>query len=176
MSEQFVGEIRILPYPRGAPVGWLLCNGALLAIAQYEVLYQLLGTVYGGDGISTFAVPDLRGAVPIHQGQGPGTSRYVLAQRGGSENVTLTSQQMAQHTHPVIASATAASTTDPTTAVTAALASEPFYSTVASGTPTANFPSNTIGWTGGNQPHENTAPTLTVNFCISTIGVFPTQS
>jgi len=175
MSDPYIGEIRILPYPRGAPNGWQKCDGTLLSISEYETLYVLLGTTYGGNGVTTFGVPDLRGAVPIHQGHGAGLSSYVLGQKGGAETVTLTLSQMAQHTHSVMASGTAASSANPTGAVTAALASEPFYASVASGTTTTNFPTNTISAAGGNQPHANIAPTLAVNYCIATAGIFPSQ-
>lgn len=111
MGTPFIGEIRLFGFGR-TPQGWQACDGSLLQISEYEPLYVLLGTAYGGNGTSTFAVPDLRGRVPVHQGQGPGLSNYVLAQRAGTETVTLTDLQMPAHTH--VAQATTAGDSDGT--------------------------------------------------------------
>jgi microcystin-dependent protein len=177
MSTPFIGEIRIFPYVRGAPVDWQVCDGSLLSISEYEALYQLIGTTYGGDGQSTFAVPDLRARVPLHQGQGPGLSAYALGQTAGSETVTLTVQQMPSHFHNIIASTAPAAFDSPAGTLPAAVvdpAVDQFYTPDATGTAT-NFPASTVSLTGGNQPHDNTAPTLTLRYCIATVGIFPSQ-
>jgi microcystin-dependent protein len=175
MSEQYVGEIRLFPYGRGAPNGWQLCDGSLLPISQYEVLYTLIGTTYGGNGQSTFAVPDLRGRIPIHNGTGPGLSTYVTGQVAGTETVLLSTSQMASHFHILVASAAAGNSTAPAGNLLATVVNEPFYATVDPGMSNYQFPPTTIGLDGGNLPHDNTAPTLTLNYCIATVGVFPSQ-
>ena len=175
MSDPYIGEIQLLPYPRGAPMGWQLCDGSLLAISQYDILFMLIGTTYGGDGVSSFGVPDLRGRVPIHQGTGTGLSTYALGQTGGTETVTLTLQQMASHTHFETASTVPGTSTSPQNNVTAALASETFYAVAGDDSTAYPLPSNTIGVAGGGQGHENVAPTLTLNYCIAWQGIFPQQ-
>jgi microcystin-dependent protein len=175
MSNQYVGEIRLFPYSRGAPDSWQLCDGTLLPISQYEVLYTLIGTTYGGNGVSTFAVPDLRGRVPIHNGTGLGLSPYVAGQMAGTESVLLTQSQMASHFHVLIASAAAGNSTAPTGNLLATVPNEPFYATVEQGMSTYQFPATTIGMDGNNLPHDNTAPTLALNYCIALYGIFPSQ-
>jgi microcystin-dependent protein len=176
MSTPYVGEIRMFGFPR-VPNGWLPCNGGLYSIAEYEVLYTLIGTTYGGDGQVTFATPSLSGRVPIHQGQGPGLSRYVMGQMAGSEDVTLLSMQMPQHNHPMGATQTAASVkTVNSTVELGALSTDTMYATDISGaTPLISAPQSTQ-LVGGNSAHENTMPTLTVQYCIAWAGVFPSQS
>jgi microcystin-dependent protein len=178
MSQWYVGEIRLLPYSRGAPIGWQLCNGALLPISQYDVLYTLLGTTYGGDGVSTFGVPDLRGRIPIHQGTGVGLSNYVLGQKSGAEVITLTSAQMPSHPHALLEStlpATSASVTSTASVMAAGITGDPFYAAPA-GTPPQNLPLQTVQTDGGSQPHDNCAPTLVLNYCIAYVGIYPSQS
>jgi microcystin-dependent protein len=177
MSEPFIGEIRLFTYPRGAPSGWQLCDGSLLSIAEYQPLYNLITTTYGGDGSSTFGVPDLRGRVPVHQGTGLGLSTYVMGQTAGDENVTLTQQQLASHFHFEVASVTPGVASSPAGNVPATVADINLYTTVTGGgggDPYA-LPSNTIGFTGGATAHDNTAPTLTLNYCIATVGIYPNQ-
>lgn len=179
MSECYVGEIRILPYARGAPSGWQVCNGSLLAISEYEVLYTLLGTTYGGDGQMTFGVPDLRGRVPLHQGTGPGLTPRTIGEMSGTESVTLTVQQMASHGHFMLASTDPGTALTPTNAVLAAVptsVAEQFYTPSIAGATAATFPASAVRPAGGNQPHDNTAPTLTLQYCIATFGIYPTQS
>lgn len=176
MSDPYVGEIRLFPYGRGAPVNWHVCDGTLLPISQYEVLYTLLGTSYGGDGQTTFGLPDLRGRVPIHNGTGTGLSTYVLGQQAGTETVTLTPNQMASHFHNILASGATGNSTSPANNVLATAANEPFYATVTPGLSTYQFPASTIGTTGSTLPHENTAPTLALNYCIALFGIYPSQS
>ncbi|WP_455918574.1 phage tail protein [Ensifer canadensis] len=176
MSTPYVGEIRMFGFHR-VPTGWQACDGSLLSIAQYETLYTLIGTTYGGDGVSTFAVPDLRGRVPLHWGNGQGLTPRVLGQVGGTESVTLLSPQLPSHSHPLFATtATAAATAVGPTVEFGAVASDTLYATDVSGlTGRLTSPASTSP-TGGNQPHDNTMPTLTVQFCIAHYGVFPQQS
>ena len=176
MTTPYLGEIRLLPYPRGAPTGWHLCDGSLISIAQYDSLYVLLGTIYGGDGVQTFALPDLRGRIPIHQGTGRGLSTYVAGQMAGTETVTLTSLQMAQHQHFELASTEVGTSHLPTGNLTAVITGETFYGQGGDGSAVYPLPATTIGATGGNQAHDNTAPTLTLNYCIAMVGVFPSQN
>jgi microcystin-dependent protein len=170
-----MGEIRLFPYPRGAPSDWHLCDGTLLSIAEYDALYTLLGTNYGGDGVTTFGLPDLRGRIPIHQGTGIGLSTYVLGQSSGSETVTLTTQQMPAHPHIEVASTAAGNSASPTGNITATIPGAAFYGQQGDGT-AYSLPANTIGNTGSNLPHENTAPTLTLNYCIALYGIYPQQN
>ena len=171
MSEPFLGEIRAVGF-NFAPVGWAMCNGQLLSIAQNTALFSLLGTTYGGNGTTTFALPDLRGRVGIHQGQGPGLSPYVIGQVAGTETVTLIAQQMPQHNHVVNASGAAGTATRPTTAVLAKTTA-PAYAPASDGTVMA---ANMIGTAGGNQPHSNIQPYLAVNFIIALEGIFPSRN
>lgn len=178
MSEPFIGEIRMVGFnfaPRG---GWMLCNGQLLAIASNTALFSLLGTTYGGNGTTTFALPDLRGRVPLHQGQGPGLSDYVMGEASGSETVTLINSQMPMHNHALTANSDAggaststnnfiASPSDPSTGAAA-----PSF---AQSTNTVMNPQS-IGISGGNQPHQNMQPFLCVNFIIATQGIFPSRN
>ncbi|MBB5737668.1 microcystin-dependent protein [Xanthomonas arboricola] len=175
MGTPFIGEIRLFGFGR-TPQGWQACDGTLLSISEYETLFVLIGTTYGGDGQNTFAVPDLRGRVPLHQGQGPGLSNYVIAQRAGTETVALTGLQMPAHTHTLVATTAAATATAPSGLLPAAVSGDVFYvtdTTGATAVPMAT-PSTTIA--GGGQPHENTMPTLTVQYCIATTGIFPQQA
>ncbi|ROU06598.1 phage tail protein [Lysobacter enzymogenes] len=176
MSEPYLGEIRLFGFGR-VPQGWFACNGQLVSIAENDALYALLGTTYGGDGISTFGLPDLRGRIPVHQGQGPGLSNYVLGQRSGTESVTLIGQQMPQHTHTLVATTlTATAKTPAATLELGALNGDVLYVTDTSGA--AAFAANplSVGAVGGTQPHENQMPTLTAQYCIAQYGVFPSQS
>ena len=177
MTTPYVGEIRWFTFPRGAPVGWQLCNGALLSIAEYQTLYTLLGTAYGGDGVNTFGVPDLRARVPIHQGQGLGLSAYVIGEVGGAEGVTLQSSQLGGHTHTIIAQTGAATAATPANNMLAALPSgESMYTSTLAGTVRDQMAPTEIRQTGQSLPHENCAPTLTINACIATYGVFPSRN
>ena len=176
MSDQYIGEIRLLPYLRGAPEAWQICDGSLLQIANYPALYQLLGTIYGGDGQQTFGVPDLRGRVPIHKGNGLGLAPRQLGEIGGSESVTLTIPQMAAHNHIMLASATPGNSENPANAVVCALAASRAAVLLAVNPPgPAGFPFTAApGQNGGSsQPHDNTAPTATLQYCIALEGVFP---
>lgn len=169
MAEPFLGEIRMFGF-EFAPRGWATCNGQLLPINQNDALFSLLGTIYGGNGTSTFALPNLQSSVAIHQGQRAGLSAYVVGQQGGAETVTLTTSEIPGHTHPVEANASAATSEKPGGNV---LAHAKAYRTATDGT-TMN--AGMIGAAGGGQPHPNIQPYLVVNFCIALVGIFPTQN
>ena len=169
MAQPYVGEIRMFA-GNFAPAGWMFCDGQLLPISEYETLFQLIGTTYGGDGESTFALPDLRGRIPIHQGNG-----FILAETGGAEEITLTVQQIPAHTHALLGSAVNATTTSPTGNVAATM---PEVTTFAYGTdnPPATLGAQSIGPVGGSQPHTNFQPYLCVDFIISLFGIYPSPS
>ena len=159
------------------PNNWQPCDGSLLPIAEYDTLYSLIGTTYGGDGQVTFGVPDLRGRVPIHQGQGPGLSNYVIGQIAGSEQVTVLTPQMPAHTHTLVATTTAASAVTPGTGLLpGSVSGESFYvNDITGSTALPMSPQSTSG-AGGNQPHENRMPTLTAQYCIALYGIYPSRS
>ncbi len=166
MAQPYVGEIRMFG-GTFAPAGWMFCEGQLLPIAENETLFQLIGTTYGGDGQSTFALPDLRGRIPIHQGNG-----FILAEAGGAESVTLTTQQLPAHTHPLLASNVNGSTSLPENNLLAKSTSNEPYAPF-----NADFAlrATAISPVGGSQPHTNLQPYLCVNFIISLFGIFPIQ-
>lgn len=191
MSQPFIGEIILVGF-NFAPVGWAKCDGQLLPIAENDALFILIGTKYGGDGQTTFALPDLRSRVPIGMGQGPGLSPYIIGAAGGVETVTLTTSQLASHAHAVDVSGLTAPpkcTSAPgnqrspggnvpaseAAGVTAPYSSLAPNADMASGsmTVTGSVPDSTA--TGGNLPHDNLQPTLVMNYCISLFGVFPSS-
>ncbi len=169
MGTSYVGEIRMFG-GNFAPVGWAFCQGQLLPISENDALFQLIGTTYGGDGQSTFALPNLQSRVPVHVGTGGGSS-YVLGQSGGVESVTLTVNQIPAHHHAPLASTGAGPQSSPAGNVWANSTNLP-YSTNA---PAAALAPNAVQAAGGSQPHDNMIPYLVVNFIISLFGVFPTQ-
>jgi microcystin-dependent protein len=173
VSSPYIGEIRIFA-GNFAPQGWMFCEGQLLPIAQYDTLFNLIGTTYGGDGQTTFALPDLRGRVPVHAGQGSGLSPRNLADRGGEETVTLTLNQVPLHTHAAQASSAAATSTNPSGAVWAA-GSGAQFSDQSPDAQMQQSPAQAIQPAGGNQPHDNMLPYLCVSFIISLFGIFPSQ-
>lgn len=176
MSTPFVGEIRMLGFGR-TPTGWQACDGSLLPISQYDVLFSLLGTTYGGDGQNTFAVPDLRGRLPVHQGQGQGLSNRVIGEIAGTETVTLLPQQMPAHTHTLMATTSAATTVTPgTSLLPGTVSGDTFYVNTITGNTAAPLSAQMIAASGGSQPHDNTMPTLTVQYCIATDGIYPQQA
>ncbi len=167
----YIGEIRMFG-GNFAPNGWLFCEGQLLPISENEALFQLIGTTYGGDGQSTFALPDLRSRVPIHFGQGFGLTNRAISETGGVESVTLTAQQIPAHSHPMLASSQTATTEFPTGAVLAGSAAVDSF-----GSPVGLLAlASTVSVTGGSQPHENMMPFLAINFIISLFGVFPSPT
>lgn len=173
MGEPFVGEIRMFG-GTFAPAGWAMCQGQLMPISQNDVLFTLIGTTYGGDGQETFAMPDLQGRFPLHQGQGPGISQnYQEGEKGGVESVTLTTNQIPIHNHAFLCSADLASATDPTGNVVAQPVSlNLFFGDVAA----SAFNSQAVTPVGGSQPHENLSPFLVLTFIISLFGIFPSQN
>lgn len=172
MSTPFIAEIRMFA-GNFAPAGWAICDGSLVPISENDAMFNLIGTIYGGDGQDTFALPDLRGRIPIHAGQGPGLSNYVIGQAAGTETVTLTVSQTPSHSHPYTATLNPAAATSPNNAVFARAAGDIYTSDVSSMSPLAP---QSVGSAGGSQPHENTMPYLVINFIISLYGIFPTQS
>jgi microcystin-dependent protein len=166
MSQPYVGEIRMFG-GNFAPAGWMFCDGSLLPISENETLFNLIGTTYGGDGQSTFALPDLRSRVPIHQGNG-----FTLAQMGGEENVTLTVSQIPAHTHVPQANSGTGTQTSPAGNVWANSANFPY----SPNAPSASMDPAAVGLAGGSQPHDNMIPFLVVNFIISLFGVYPSQN
>lgn len=169
MAQPYVGEIRMFA-GNFAPAGWMFCEGQLLPISENETLFQLIGTTYGGDGESTFALPDLRGRLPLHQGNG-----FILAETGGVEEVTLTVSQIPAHSHPYLASndqSTAISPQGNLAGVTNV--SKKVYANPAS--PLSLMAPQSIGQTGGSQPHNNFQPYLCVDFIISLFGIFPSPT
>jgi microcystin-dependent protein len=172
MSEPFVGEIRMFA-GNFAPRGWAFCDGQLLAVSQNDALFSLLGTVYGGDGRTTFGLPDLRGRLPIHAGHGPGLSERRLGAKGGAEKVTLTVNQLPSHPHNLEASNSASSSTDPTgRALTQA--DQNIYRSGAP-TTTAAMASESLTRVGGSRSHTNLMPFLCVHFIIALFGIYPSR-
>jgi microcystin-dependent protein len=182
MSEPFIGQLMIFA-GNFAPRGWATCDGQILSIAHNTALFSLLGTTYGGNGQTTFALPDLRGRVPMHVGTGPGLSSYVLGEVSGVETVTLINTQMPAHNHTVTNVINAAygpqsPTDNPSGAVPAGTGGGPtVYNSSSDGT-TMNpaMLQTTIGMAGGNQPHENRQPYLVMTFCIALQGIFPSRN
>ena len=172
MAETYLGEIRIFG-GNFAPRDWALCQGQLVAISQNDKLYALLGTKYGGDGVNTFALPDLRGRLPVHQGQGPTLSHRYMGQRYGSETERLTSSQIPEHTHPLQASTDSATKLDTVGHVLANFDPEKFYNPGEDATQINEFSPDAFGVSGGNQPHNNIMPFSGINFIIATRGTYP---
>jgi microcystin-dependent protein len=173
MSEPFLAEIRIFA-GNFAPRGWAFCNGQLLPIAQNTALFSLIGTTYGGDGRATTGLPNLQGRAPMHPGRGPGLTARRLGEKGGAETVTITEAQMPNHTHTLQASGRPATQDDP---------SEAQYLAPVTGATPYNAPNNldamasqALPNTGGNQPHNNLQPFLTLNFIIALVGLYPSRS
>jgi microcystin-dependent protein len=175
MSDPFVAEIRMVPF-NFAPRGWALCDGQLLPLSQNTALFSLLGTQYGGNGQTNFALPDLRGCSPMHHGQGPGLSLRFIGERGGSATVTLLASEMPQHNHAVAARSVNGTVNDPSGAVWAKArvgrANENRYAA----TPDTTMAPNAFGPSGSNAPHNNQQPYLTLNFIIALQGVYPPRS
>ena len=167
MAQPYVGEIRMFA-GNFAPAGWMFCEGQLLPISEYETLFQLIGTTYGGDGESTFALPDLRGRIPLHFGNG-----FTLAETGGAEEITLTVSQIPAHSHPLLATTTTATDQPPAGDV---LAQASLFFPYININPSAAMAAASIGSVGGSQPHNNFQPYLCVDFIISLFGIFPSQT
>jgi len=168
MAQPYVGEIRMFA-GNFAPAGWLLCEGQLLSISENETLFQLIGTTYGGDGQSTFALPDLRGRIPVHQGNG-----FILAETGGVEDVTLTVSQIPAHSHPFLASSVAGNSSSPQGNTVAQ--TDGTIGLYIADPPGVNMDPAAITPVGGSQPHTNFQPYLCINFIISLFGIFPSPT
>jgi microcystin-dependent protein len=173
--QSYIGQILLFAFPR-VPDGWAVCDGSLQRISDNPTLYQLIGTTYGGDGVNTFALPDLRGRVPLHWGQGNGLTPRFLGEKAGTETVTLVGNNLPSHNHQLQASpsTTAASATPGPTVefATAVGGVTPYASSITGATPEV-LAGSSIGMSGGNQPHNNMMPTLIMNYCISLYGVYP---
>jgi microcystin-dependent protein len=165
MTEPFIGEIQVFPFGF-APRGWAQCNGQLLPINQYQALFSLLGTMYGGDGRTTFALPDLRGRVALGVGAG-----YSQGQQAGEETHTLSISEMPAHAHQASASSAPPSSPNPSGATWANMGADAYAAS-----PNAQMAGNAVAPAGGGQPHENRSPYLTLNFCIALVGIFPSRS
>jgi microcystin-dependent protein len=175
MSNPFLAEIRIFPL-NFAPQGWALCNGQILPISQNAALFSLLGTTYGGNGTSTFGLPNLQGNVPIQPGQGPGLSQYVLGEMGGSPTVVLLHAEIPAHSHSLNVKETPPPATDPSPSSSEIFARSNGGAAYAAASNLGAMSPSTIAPTGGNQPHNNMMPYLALNFCIALQGIFPPRS
>lgn len=173
MAQPYVGEIRMFAgnFP---PVGWMLCQGQLLPISEYETLFVLIGTTYGGDGQETFALPNLAGRIPLHQGQGPGiANNYIVGEAAGVEQVTLTTGQMPAHNHTFLASSVNGTAQSPANET---LAANPTVQMFRQSDPEGTMNPQAIQSVGGSQPHENMMPFIVINYIISLFGLFPSQT
>ena len=168
MAQPYVGEIRMFA-GNFAPAGWMFCEGQLLPISENETLFQLIGTTYGGDGQSTFALPDLRGRIPLHQGNG-----FILAETGGAEEITLTVSQIPAHTHPMLASTNPGISANAQNNIICSSPSILLY--IEGQSPDTNLSPSVVSPVGGSQPHTNFQPYLCVDFIISLFGIFPSPT
>lgn len=179
MAQPFIGEVRMCGF-NFAPVDWALCNGQSVNIADNNALYALIGTTYGGDGVTTFNLPNLQGRLCVNQGQGNGLSNYIIGQMAGTESVTLLTQNLAQHNHSLSASQNAVTTNMPAGNVmglggTQGSVTANFYST-ASPVATGTMAPQTVSNTGSSLPHENRMPSLCVTFIIALFGIYPSRN
>ncbi len=172
MSDPFVGEIRMFA-GNFAPQGWALCDGQLLAVSQNDALFSLLGTIYGGDGRTTFGLPDLRGRVPIHMGQGPGLSNRPIGQKAGVEQVTVTVDQLPSHSHPMQATEELADSPNPGGKIPGRSTTVDLY---INDVPSGAMAGTSITAVGGSQAHTNLMPTQCINFIIALFGVYPSRN
>jgi microcystin-dependent protein len=173
MSEPYLGEIRMFAF-NFPPAGWALCNGQLLQISQYDALFNLLGPQFGGDGVTTFALPNLQSRVPVHMGSGPGLSPYVIGQTGGNENTSVLISNMPNHTHLVQCNTGGGNQASPSGNFPAVESTGTSLDYSSAGGATMN--SAMIGNAGGGVPINNIQPYLCVNFCIALTGVFPSRN
>jgi microcystin-dependent protein len=174
MADPFVAEIRIFPF-NFAPRGWAWCDGQLLPLSQNTALFSLLGTTYGGNGLSNFALPDLQGSAPMHPGQGPGLSLHDLGEQSGSETVSLLTSEIPSHTHSLMASTSPAASRDATNNPLARSRNGLAYQTNTTQN-LVNMAPQAVNTAGGNQPHNNMQPYLTLYFCIALQGVYPPRT
>jgi microcystin-dependent protein len=174
MSDQFVAEIRIFPF-NFPPQGWAFCDGQILPLSQNTALFSLLGTTYGGDGKTNFALPNMQGNAPMHPGQGPGLSLHDLGETGGSDTVTLLQSEIPSHSHAMAASTQDGLDNHPVNNLLAQGIGVAQYTDANTG-PFTNLNNNALASAGGGQPHNNMQPYLTLNFCIALQGVFPPRT
>ena len=172
MSEPFVGEIRMFA-GNFAPRGWALCDGQLLAVSQNDALFSLFGTIYGGDGRTTFGLPELRGRIPIHAGTGPGLTPRQLGSKAGRENETLTSNQMPSHNHDFSVSADPGTIQKPTGQYLASSSTVRLFRPTP---PNVSLDQSMIEFTGGSQQHNNIMPYLCINFIVALVGIYPSRN
>ena len=173
MSEPFVGEIRMFA-GNFAPRGWAFCDGSLLAVSQNDALFSLFGTIYGGDGRTTFGLPDLRGRIPIHQGSGPGLSPRAIGHKAGAESVTLNANQMPSHSHSLVPSNALGNVQSPSGKTMARIDAGDLYKTPPAPT-TPDMESDALGLTGGSQAHSNLMPALCIYFIVALVGIYPSR-
>ena len=166
MADSYIGEIKMFG-GNFAPLGYAFCDGSLLSISQFDALFNLIGTTYGGDGLATFGLPDLRGRIPVHQGSG-----FSLGQSSGTETVTLTSAQIPAHNHAVAANSNTGSSGNPQGNIVAGSTLTPYNTTAVD----INMGGSSIGNTGGSQPHDNIMPYQCVNYIIALEGIFPPRN
>jgi microcystin-dependent protein len=172
MSEPFVGEIRMFA-GNFAPRGWAFCDGQLLSVSQNDALFSLLGTIYGGDGRTTFGLPDLRGRIPIHAGDGPGLTSRRLGQKAGTESETITTGELPAHTHPLQGTDQFADSPNPASHAPAKSTTADVYIDEA---PSVNLASSAVTQTGGSQSHTNLMPFLCIHFIIALFGIYPSRT
>jgi microcystin-dependent protein len=175
MADPFVAEIRIFPF-NFAPTGWAFCDGQLLPLSQNTALFSLLGTTYGGNGKSNFALPDLQGRAPMHPGQGPGLSLHDLGETGGSETVTLLESEIPAHSHSLTASGAPGNSKTVAGGVLSRATGGNVYLPPGPSAPLVSMSPNALAPAGGDQPHNNLQPYLTLSFCIALQGVFPPRT
>jgi microcystin-dependent protein len=175
MTNPFVAEIRIFPF-NFAPTGWAFCAGQILPLSQNTALFSLLGTTYGGDGKSNFALPNMNGRSPMHPGQGPGLSLHDLGETGGETAVTLLESEIPSHPHTLFANDNAGNVASPGPTLCFAKGSPGAMYTTVTNSSLVNFSGNAIAPAGGDQPHNNLQPYLALNFCIALQGVYPPRT
>ncbi len=171
MSQPFIGEIKMFG-GNFAISGYAFCDGQLMAIAENDALFALIGTTYGGDGVTTFGLPDLQGRLPVHQGSGAGLTTRTIGEKSGTENVTLTANHLQAHNHTVVADSNNGTETSPSNRINAGSIANPYNTAVVDN----QMGSQSIGQAGGSQPHNNMMPYQSVSFIISLFGIFPSQS
>ena len=179
MSNPYIGEVRMFA-GTFAPANWAMCDGRQIAISQNSTLYTLIGTTYGGDGVNTYNLPDLRGRLPLHQGNAASGTTYVIGQAAGTETVTITSATMAQHSHTAVGTSNAAAAVLPTNAVPATVpagsGNDVLYVAPSANPTVVTLVSTTVGQAGSSLPHNNMAPFLCLTFIIALYGVYPSQN
>ncbi|NOT83719.1 MAG: phage tail protein [Methylococcaceae bacterium] len=175
MADPFIGEIRRFA-GNYAPEGWALCQGQLLAVAENDVLYSLIGTTYGGDGVTSFALPDLQGRIPLHQGSGPGLSPKIIGEAVGAEAVTLMPLQLPQHSHPAVCANTTGNSVNPVGLYWSTDTGGDTKAYSSATTSLAPMGGDAITSTGGGQAHDNMQPYLVLNYIIAVVGIYPSPS